>query len=138
MTVMNESGARTVMIAFAAYLFVCSISAIFFPVSWLWTAGLNTLISPELGLVFSVLGSYLLSLSIGAWIASRSPAKHRGIIAVLLASQICDFFATLLAVYSGSLPRLPGTGFLVLTVIWSTVLGLAWYTCATPENTQTP
>lgn len=138
MTVINESGARKVLTAFAAYLFICGGSAIFFPASWLWTAGLHTAVSPELGLVFGVLGSYLLSLSIGAWVASRSPVKHQGIIAVLLASQICDFFATLLAVYNGSLPRLSGTGFLVVTVIWSTVLGLAWRASATLHRLHAP
>jgi hypothetical protein len=85
--------------------------------------------SPELALVFSVLGAYLMSLAFGAWIASRCPLKHQGVIAILLVSQLCDFFATLLAVYAGSLPMIPGTGFLVVTVVWSTLLGLAASAC---------
>jgi len=117
---------KSILSAFAVYLLACGLSAIAYPKVWLWTAGLPTVVSSELGLVFGVLGVYLISLSIGAFIASRNPSLHRGVILILLLSQILDFLCTLNAVYAGSLPRLQGTVFLVATVVWSTVLSIAW------------
>jgi hypothetical protein len=114
---------------------VCALSALCAPVSWLWAAGLGTAVSQELALVFSVLGAYLLSLALGAFIASRNPSAHRGVICLLLSSQVFDFLVTVHAVYNGSLPRLPGTIFLVATVVWSTLLALCWRTCA-PKTTE--
>jgi hypothetical protein len=110
--------------ALAVYLLICGVSAIFIPSTWLWAAGLNATVSGELALVFSVLGAYLLSLSVGSLIASHNTRQNRGLVIVLLISQILDFLSTLGAVYNGSLPRISGTLFLVITVIWSTLLGL--------------
>jgi hypothetical protein len=97
----------------------------FFPQSWLWAAGLATNTTPELSLVFGVLGVYLTALSVGAWIAARSPADNHGVIITLIASQMLDFLFTLKGIFSGALPRLQGTGFLVVTVIFSTLLCVA-------------
>ena len=133
MTDEKRSFSHAVLIAFAAYLFICGISAILFPASWLWSAGLSTMLTQELRLVFSVLGSYLVALAVGSWIASRHPSEHQGIILVLLASQVLDFLSTLKAVFDSALPRVPGTAFLVVTVIWSTVLCIAWRETQTPE-----
>lgn len=116
---------QNILRVFALYLLVCGASALFLPTSWLWVAGLQRTLSPELTLVFGVLGAYLLSLSIGAWIASRDIVKNRGLVLMLLSSQILDFFSTLKAVFDGALPRAPGTLFLVTTVIWSTLLAVA-------------
>lgn len=126
MTPENQSFSRSALIAFAVYLVVCGVSAICFPVTWLWSAGLSTSVSPELRLVFGVLGAYLLALAAGSWIASRHPSEHQGIILVLLVSQVLDFLLTLKAVFDGVLPRFPGTAFLVGTVVWSTLLSIAW------------
>ncbi|MFN4895835.1 MAG: hypothetical protein ACK5GN_00985 [Pseudomonadota bacterium] len=123
----NLSNPSSLLAVFAAYLFVCGASAILFPTSWLWSAGLPTSLSPELSLVFGVLGAYLLSLAVAAWIASRNPVINQSIVKILLISQVLDFFTTLQAVYSGGLPRLPGTLFLVVTVVWSTLLGRILY-----------
>jgi len=116
---------QNILRVFALYLLICGASAVFFPTSWLWVAGLSTSLSPELTLVFGVLGAYLLSLSIGAWIASRDIANSRGLLVMLLSSQILDFFSTLKAVFDGALPRVSGTLFLVTTVVWSTLLAVA-------------
>jgi len=92
---------------------------------WLWAAGLTTGITPELTLVFGVLGVYLSALGIGSWIASRAPFENRGLIKTLIASQVLDFMFTLKGVFAGALPKLQGTGFLVIIVVFSTLLGVA-------------
>lgn len=126
----------SVLMAFTFYLGVCGVSALFFPVSWLWVAGLSTTVSPESALVFGVLGAYLLSLAVGAWLAARNVRAHRGIVWVLLISQILDFLTTVSAVFDGALPRLQGTGFLVVTVVWGTLLGRIAYECCSIVEPQ--
>jgi hypothetical protein len=121
----NPNLSRSILTAFSGYLLLCGLSAIFFPQSWLWAAGLATNTTPELSLVFGVLGVYLTALSVGAWIAARSPADNHGVIITLIASQMLDFLFTLKGIFSGALPRLQGTGFLVVTVIFSTLLCVA-------------
>ena len=113
---------RSILTIFSGYLLICGLSAVFLPKSWLWAAGLPTNVTPELSLVFGVLGVYLTSLAIGSWIASRAPGDNRGVIMTLIASQVLDFLFTLKGVFSGALPRLQGTGFLVTIVIFSTLL----------------
>jgi hypothetical protein len=120
----QQTTSRKILTAFAVYLLVCGGSAIFIPSTWLWAAGLASTVTSELALVFGVLGAYLLALATGSWIASLNAPQNRGLIIVLLVSQILDFLSTLLAVYNGSLPRIPGTLFLVVTVVWSTLLSL--------------
>jgi hypothetical protein len=127
---------QPILLAFGIYLAICALSAIYAPVSWLWAAGLTTVVSQELSLVFSVMGAYLLALSIGALIASRKPSAHGGVICLLIISQVLDFIVTVRAVYNGSLPRLPGTIFLVATVVWSTLLSLCWKSCASDATAQ--
>jgi hypothetical protein len=121
----NPNLSRSILTAFSGYLLLCGLSAIFFPKSWLWAAGLATNTTPELSLVFGVLGVYLTSLSVGAWIASRAPNNNHGVIITLIASQMLDFLFTLKGVFSGALPKLQGTGFLVVTVVFSTLLCVA-------------
>lgn len=132
----HKTPTQSILLAFGIYLAICALSAIYAPVSWLWAAGLVTVVSQELSLVFSVLGAYLMALSIGAFIASRKPSAHGGIICLLIASQVLDFLVTLRAVYTGSLPRLPGTIFLVTTVVWSTLLSLCWKSCTLTTTEQ--
>lgn len=126
MTPSTNNFSRQALLACSGYLLLCGLSAIVFPVSWLWVARLTTSLSPELELVFSVLGAYLLALSVGAWQASRAPRDHRGTIVVLLASQIFDFLCTSQAVYAGLLGIVPGILFITTTVVWSVILFLCW------------
>jgi hypothetical protein len=113
---------RSILSLFSGYLLICGLSAVFFPKLWIWAAGLATNTTPELSLVFGVLGVYLTALAIGSWIASRAPAENHGVIMTLIASQVLDFLFTLKGVLSGALPKLQGTGFLVVTVVFSTLL----------------
>jgi hypothetical protein len=122
---MNDSKtdlSRSILTLFSVYLLFCGLSAIFFPTSWIWASGLTAVTTPELSLVFGVLGVYLTALAIGSWVASRAPADNHGVIITLLASQVLDFLFTIKGVFSGALPRLQGTGFLVVTVVFSTLL----------------
>ena len=124
---MNPSGQtahQSILRAFGIYLALCAISAVFAPVSWTWTAGLGTTVSQETALLLGVIGAYLFALALGALVAAWNPSRHRGVIYVLLASQVFDFLVTLRAVVSGSLPLIPGLIFLIATVAWSTLLTL--------------
>jgi hypothetical protein len=126
MSLVTTSGARSILRFCVAYFAICGVSAVWFPVSWLWFSGLPTTISNELTLTFGVIGAYMLALAAGAFIASRDPIRHSGLTVTLAIANIFDFFVTLRAVLYGGLPALHGTAFLVVAVLWSTLLLLAW------------
>lgn len=126
MALLLPSSARTVLLACSIYFAVCGLTAAFFPASWLWVSGLPTVLSNELYLTFGVIGAYLLALAVGAYLASKDPCRHQGVIATLFFGNVLDFAVTLRAVVNGLLPVANGTLFLVVTVVWSTLLALAW------------
>jgi hypothetical protein len=86
----------------------------------------------ELSLAFGVVGAFISALAIGALIASTAPTQHRGLILTLAIANVCDFLATLRATVSGALPWPQGTLFIVVTVVWTTLLFIAWR-CADPK-----
>lgn len=126
MSLVNLSGARAVLRFCSAYFLVCGVSAIWFPASWLWSSGLPTGLSNELTLAFGVIGAYMLAMAAGAYVASTNPAQHSGLILTLAIANALDFLVTLRAVLLGGLPALNGTAFLVVAVVWATLLCLAW------------
>jgi hypothetical protein len=126
MALLSISSARTILLSTSAYLAVCGLSAVFMPVSWLWVSGLPTEVSNELGLTFGVIGAYLLALACGSVIAAAAPDRNPGLILTLVIAHVFDFFATLRAVINHHLPKWNGIGFLVVTVVISTLLTLTW------------
>jgi hypothetical protein len=126
MSLLSVSASRSVLLASSVYFFICGISAVFFPVSWLWAAGLPGPMTTELHLAFGVIGAYLCAFGVGAYIASGHPGNHLGLILTLIAGNAFDFLVTLRAVTAGQLPVLNGTLFLVVAVVWATLLVLAW------------
>jgi hypothetical protein len=126
MSLVNASGAQSILRACAAYFVACGVSAIWFPVSWLWVSGLPTSVSNELGVAFGVIGAYMLALGAGAYIASKDPVRNSAVTLTLVIANAFDFLVTLKAVLQGGLPALNGSAFLVITVLWTTLLFLAW------------
>jgi hypothetical protein len=126
MALISIPSTRTILLTVAAYFAACSLSALFMPVSWLWVSGLPTELSNELRLTFGVIGAYLLALACGSLIAASNPAGNSGLILTLLIANVFDFVATLRAVMNHQLPKWNGIGFLVVIVILSTLLTLAW------------
>lgn len=118
--------ARIILLATAVYFFVCGLSAILAPWLWLWASGLPTSISNELGLAFGVVGAYLLALAVGASIASIHPRLHGGVILTLIVANAFDFIVTLRAVVAGLLPTVNGAIFIAATIVWATLLTIAW------------
>jgi hypothetical protein len=125
MSLVILSGARAILRVSAVYFLVCGVSAIWLPASWLWFSGLPTGLSNELTLTFGVIGAYMLAMAAGACVASTDPVKHAGITLTLAIANALDFLVTLRAVLLGWLPALNGTAFLVVAVIWTTLLCLA-------------
>lgn len=126
MSLTDRQSARSVLWASAIYFFACALSAIFLPSSWLWASGLPTAVSNELALAFAVFGAYLMALGVGAIIASIAPEKNSGLILTLLLCNAFDFVSTLSAVIRGALPPINGAILVAVTLIWSTLLFLAW------------
>jgi hypothetical protein len=118
--------ARIILLATAVYFSVCGLSAILAPWLWLWASGLPTSISNELGLAFGVVGAYLLALAVGASIASIHPRLHGGVILTLIVANVFDFIVTLRAVVAGLLPTVNGAIFIAATIVWATLLTIAW------------
>jgi hypothetical protein len=123
----QQHTARTILLSTALYFAICGLSAILAPSLWLWASGLPTPISNELGLAFGVVGAYLSAFSVGALIASLEPRSHSGLILTLIAGNVFDFIVTLRAVVAGSLPTVNGAIFVAVTIIWSTLLTIAWF-----------
>ena len=127
---MNETQqrfTRTVLWAAVAYFGACGVSAITYPVSWLFVSGLpTTALSPELQLAFGALGAYLLALSFGAGIAAFHPVKHPGLIFTLMLGNLFDFCVTLKAVVAQQLPILNGGLFLAIAMAWTVLIGITY------------
>ncbi|MEY4670048.1 MAG: hypothetical protein RL518_2747 [Pseudomonadota bacterium] len=124
----QQKFASTVLWASVLYFGLCGLSAIFYPTSWLFVAGLPTsALSTELHIVFGTLGGYLLALAFGAGIAALSPLKHPGVIITLLVGNILDFCVTLKAVVAQELPAINGGIFLAVAMTWAVLLGVTYF-----------
>lgn len=117
---------RTVLWASVAYFAACGLSAIVYPVSWLFVSGLPTTMTSELKLAFGALGAFMLSLGCGASIAAAHPLKHPGVIFTLLLGNLFDFCVTLKAVVAQELPILNGGLFLAIAMTWTVLLGVSY------------
>ena len=126
MTDPQQRFTRNILWSATAYFASCGLSAIFYPISWLFVSGLPLTISNELSLVFATLGAYLLALAFGAGVSALAPAKHPGLILTLVIGNVFDFCVTLKAVVAQQLPILNGGLFIAITVAWAVMLGVAY------------
>jgi hypothetical protein len=126
MSLISPKGARSILLGASVYFALCGLSAIFWPVSWLWASGLPTTLSPVLTVLFQVLGVYLCALAAGSLIACKSPQVNSGLILTLALANAFDFIATLGSLIRGDLPALNGGLFLAVSMIWTTLLALVW------------
>jgi hypothetical protein len=110
----------------ASYFFLCGVSAIFYPASWLFLSGLPIEISPTLAMVFSVLGGYLVAVGFGAAIAAGDPERNRGIVLMLTVANLLDLCVTLKGILLQELPLAPGMMFLAVTIFLSLLLGTTY------------
>jgi len=116
---------------------MCGLSALFFPISWLWASGLPTTLSPVLTVLFEVLGAYLCALAVGSLIALKNPRDSSGLVLTLMIANVFDFVTTLGALIRADLPPLNGGLFLAVAVVWTTLLSLVWLeTRASASQTQ--
>lgn len=136
MSLISPKGSRSILLGASVYFALCGLSAILWPVSWLWASGLPTTLSPVLTVLFEVLGAYLCSLAIGSLIAYKSPQVNSGLILTLVLANAFDFMATLGALIRGDLPALNGGLFLAVAMVWTTLLVLVWL--AAKENSTRP
>lgn len=113
----------------ATYFFLCGASAIVYPESWLFVSELPLEIPPTLAMVFSVLGGYLVAIGFGATIAARDPLRNAGLVLMLTVANVIDFGVTLKGIITGQLPLGPGMLFLVVTIIFSWLLGKTYRSC---------
>ncbi len=109
------------------YFWVCGLSAIFYPISWLAIAGLPTTLTDELALVFSVAGTFMLALGTAGIMAAINPHKQTALIFTLIAANLIDFLVTLRAIVAGQLPILRGGLFLAVALTWTVLLGLVLF-----------
>lgn len=126
MPLISPKGSRSILLGASMYFAMCGLSALFFPISWLWASGLSTSTSPVLKVLFEVLGAYLCSLAVGSLIAWNRPRDNSGLIMTLTVANAFDFTTTLGALIRGDLPPLNGGLFLAVAMVWTTLLSLVW------------
>jgi hypothetical protein len=127
-TTTNErSWGSKILWAAALYFVVCGLSAILYPISWLFVAGLPLTLTNELRLAFSVAGTFMVSLGIAGVIAAINPPKQTGLIATLMISNFIDFLVTLRAVTLEQLPLVRGALFLAVALTWTLLLALVLF-----------
>ena len=125
--------ARRIVRACGVYFLICGLSALFFPASWLWAAGLPTTLSGELVLTFGVIGAFMLSLAGAAFLATANQAHYSGVTVTLMLANICDCVVTLRSVLLGGLPLAQGLVFVAVAGAWSAALLLAYQTPSSHE-----
>jgi hypothetical protein len=116
------SRSKIILWSLCGYFFLCGSSALVYPESWLLLSGLPSTVNREMGLVFGTLGSFLLALCYGAGRAAISPSANVGVVAILLVANLLDFLVTLRAMITQSLPFISGALFLIVTIVWVTLL----------------
>jgi hypothetical protein len=117
----------TILWSVTFYFWVCGLSAIFYPVSWLAIAGLPTVVTNELALAFAVAGTFMLAMGAAGILAVINPHKQVGLIATLMTANLIDFLVTLRAVVLGQLPMLRGAIFLAVAMAWAVLLALVLF-----------
>ncbi len=126
MSLISPHGSRSILLATALYFATCGLSALFLPASWLWASGLPTELAPVTRMAFGVIGAYLCSLAVGALIARMDPYSNGGLIFTLFVANVFDFAVTFQAILRGQLPAFRGSLFLVIAIIWATLLSMVW------------
>jgi hypothetical protein len=114
----------TILWSVTIYFWVCGLSAIFYPISWLVIAGLPTVMTNELSLVFSLAGTFMLSLGVAGIVAAINPHKQTGLILTLMVANLVDFLVTLRAIVLGQLPMVQGALFLAVAMTWVVLIAL--------------
>lgn len=117
----------TILWSVTIYFWVCGLSAIFYPISWLVVAGLPTTLTSELALVFSVAGTFMVTLGAAGIMAAINPHKQPALILTLMTGNIIDFLVTLRAIVVGQLPMVQGALFLAVAMTWAVLLALVLF-----------
>lgn len=126
----------TILWSVTIYFWICGISAIFYPVSWLVVAGLPTILTNELALVFSVAGTFMLTLGVAGIMAAINPHKQTALVLTLMAANLIDFLVTLRAIVLEQLPMVRGALFLAVAMTWAVLLALVLF--ASEERRRIP
>lgn len=101
-----------ILVLLGIYYGLCSLSALFKPTVWITVAGISLTGTPEIGLLFGVIGAYMGAVSYAAFIASRIKTERSSLIRIILLANILDAFITARAIYQEVLPLTPGLCFL--------------------------
>jgi hypothetical protein len=123
----NRRWISTILWSVTIYFWVCGLSAIFYPISWLVIAGLPTVMTNELSLVFSLAGTFMLSLGVAGIVAAINPHKQTGLIVTLMVANLVDFLVTLRAIVLGQLPMVQGALFLAVAMTWVVLIALVLF-----------
>ena len=101
----------------AAYYLLCGLSAIVWPSSWYFLAGLPAMSSP---VPMALVGTLMLSLSFGAWRSSRAQpfSQAHEVVLVLLVATLLDFLLVGISASLGLLSAYGSVGFLALDLGW--------------------
>ncbi len=124
----NRRWISTILWSVTVYFWVCGLSAIFYPISWLVIAGLPTTLTSELALVFSVAGTFMVTLGVAGIMAAINPHKQTALILTLMAANLIDFLVTLRAIVLEQLPMVRGALFLAVAMTWAVLLALVLFT----------
>jgi hypothetical protein len=121
----GQSWITTLLWVCAGYFAVCGASALFWPNSWLYLAGLPVAATNEIVVLFGVVGTYMLALALAATIAACNPQRQLGIIVTLGAANLLDLMVTVRSLALGQLPMLQGLAFCLVALAWVLSLGAA-------------
>jgi hypothetical protein len=81
----------------------------------------------ELSLVFSLAGTFMLSLGVAGIVAAINPHKQTGLIVTLMVANLVDFLVTLRAIVLGQLPMVQGALFLAVAMTWVVLIALVLF-----------
>lgn len=106
------------------YFSICGISAILWPESWYYTAGLIIENDNSTTLVLAVCGGMMVGLAVGGFSSIYFKRDTFSITIALLAANIADLLIVFYMTYNQYLPKVNGVIFGVVDAIWCLLLTL--------------
>ena len=116
---MKSGNAKKLLTLASVYFAICGITAIFFPQSWYWAAGVG---GEEWNLPLAIVGGMMMGLSVAGFGAVQHLDKAAPVVYGLIAANVCDAAIVISYTSTHALPLINGLILALVDLIWAICL----------------